>query len=807
LLIAIGRTRTGSAFNTIGQEIAMNIRYGNRVTDSSRCSGKPYRWGLAAILSVAATLGFAPLSGRAQSLATVGYAKHVEGARSYRAASVLAKPGLRCSLQPENSKDASAGISIVTDHDGFARFGAVRATAADVVQRLSMNCSDAAGNAPSFSVDLTSEETFTPRPLDIAGEPGIDRPPLVGDPMAYSAAQLMHAGYGLRPDPVESPGAYERWVTAASKHARMLETNGLAGAVRHAAGRAAAPNAAAAPRAVTITKAPYWVGSGLTGAPAYLATEVTFNVPTGIAGGDKTTDTGIAIWNGLGGLVSGSGLIQGGVQIQTTPSLAAYGVFREYCCGDPNSNGYGGAFAPAPGDLIYSVQWYCNATGGVDANGGYGCSYVLDERSGALLSCTEAKGSPCASVKALPLCSVSPSTPNCMTVGTSAEFIVEDTSPQRPVPSSAFTDFTPSITMTGSAYTTQTGRYSQTISTDPGVDVLEDFTNAQTRLNVSLGTSDQTTVSVASSAHTIWKFQGGTCDVLCAGWVTLDDNPLTSEIAASNNNLYQLHTDGGVWKSTGVACTGYSCPGWINLDNNPQVQSLVADGSSLYEKYVNGTVRTFTGATCKNGACPGWKTLDSNPATADIAASLGNLYELHFNGEIWQKSNPISCTVGNPCPGWIRLDDNPAAVQIAADGNNLYQRHNNGEIWKYTGIPCNGNSCGGWIRLDDNPGNVGIAAGGGNLYQLHGDGSIWHSTGVACTGSSCPGWVELDDNPAAISIVANKGNLYQMHRDRTVWKWTGVTCTGASCPGWTLVNDNPMGTAIVAGGGQLYELY
>jgi hypothetical protein len=774
-------------------------RSARRVSGSSRPGATPRGARLAAILTVVGALGVAPSAGRAQPVATPDPARHVEGARSYKAASVLAKPGLRCTVQPENSKDAAGRISVLTDHDGFARFSAVRATAADAVQRLTMSCADAAGKPSTYAVDLTSAATFTPRPLDIAKEPGIDRPPLVGDPMAYSAAQLLHEGYGLRPDPVESPAAYGRWLAAASKPARLLAPTKLAGALVHGSALGAAPSA------VTTEKAPYWVGSALTGAPLYLGTEATFYVPTGIAGGDKTTDTGISIWNGLGGLVSGSGLIQGGVQIQTTPSVAAYGVFREYCCGDPNSNGYGGAFTPSPGDLIYSVQWYCNATGGLDANGGYGCSHIQDVSSGALLSCTQANGSPCASVKALPLCSVSPTTPNCMTVGTSAEFIVEDTSPQMPLPSSAFTDFTPSITMAGSAYTSKTGQYSQTISTDPSVSVLEDFTNAQTRLDVTLGNPNVTTISVASSAHTIWKYLGGACDLLCGGWVTLDDNPLTIAIVASNNNLYQLHGDGGVWKSTGVACTGYSCPGWINLDNNPQVQSLAADGNNLYERYINGEVRKFTGAVCTAASCPGWLKLDINPATVEIVASGNNLYELHLNGEIW-KWTGVACT-GNSCPGWVKLDVNPAAIQIVADGANLYQRHNNGEIWKYTGTVCSGNSCPGWVRLDDNPAAVSIAAAGGNLFQLHQNGEIWKSTGVACTGNACPGWVALDTNPATIAIVANQGNLYQMHADREVWTWTGAACSGGGCPGWTLVNDNPLGTRIVAGGGQLYELY
>ncbi len=82
---------------------------------------------------------------------------------------------------------------------------------------------------------------------------------------------------------------------------------------------------------VSSEETPWWVGSVLTGAPNYLFTEAVMNVPTALPGGDQTTTTEIAIWNGLGGLGTGSGLIQGGVNLCTTPSAAAYGTWRKVC--------------------------------------------------------------------------------------------------------------------------------------------------------------------------------------------------------------------------------------------------------------------------------------------------------------------------------------------------------------------------------------------------------------------------------------------------------------------------------------------
>jgi hypothetical protein len=329
-----------------------------------------------------------------------------------------------------------------------------------------------------------SDDTFAPRPVNLASERGVDRPALSGDPLSYTQSQLIQAGYGLRPDPQKDAAAYARWLGAASAPGRLLE---------------AKRRSSHSHTVSTGTGAP-WTGSVLTGAPNYIATEATFNVPTAVPGGDATTGTEIAIWNGLGGNGTGSGLIQGGVGLATTSTTATYLSWREYCCGDLDSNGYGGAFTPNPGDQIYSQAWYCDSAGNLNLNGGYGCTYLQDLNTGAILSCTSATGSPCWSVQAIPSCSVSPGTPNCMTLGLAAEFVIENQSPQLSPPTTAFTDFSPAVNMHGSAYTDQTGSYSQTIINDPVVTILTDFTNTTTHMNVSLGTTDQTYFNITRYA-------------------------------------------------------------------------------------------------------------------------------------------------------------------------------------------------------------------------------------------------------------------------------------------------------------------
>ena len=393
--------------------------------------------------------------------------------RSYSPASVQAFPGLQCSLYPEGSAPSS-GLTVFTDDDGYARFHAVRAAAGDKVQRLTLDCKDAAGGPAIFSVDLTSDDTFAPRPLNLANERGTDRPALIGDPVSYSQTELIQAGYGLRPDPEESPEAYARWLESALTPGRILE--------------AKRPNSSVSHTVKKPTPGCCWVGSVLGGSPNYISVEGNFNVPTAIPGGDETTGTEISIWNGLGGYNTGSGLIQAGVNIQTGTFTAAYGSWREFCCGPGgDSNGYGGAFTPNPGDKIYDQNWYCDAAGNANIAGGYGCNFVHDLTTGAILSCTSPSGSPCWSAYVH----------SGMTLGVDAEFVIENQDGGCCKPSTAFTDYSPEVTFTGTAYSSKTGKFSQTISSDSLVYLLEDFTKTTSHMKVSLGKTNQTYFSMS----------------------------------------------------------------------------------------------------------------------------------------------------------------------------------------------------------------------------------------------------------------------------------------------------------------------
>jgi hypothetical protein len=37
---------------------------------------------------------------------------------------------------------------------------------------------------------------------------------------------------------------------------------------------------------------------------------------------------------------------------------------------------------PNPGDTIYSQEWYCDSQGNLNLNGGFGCTYLVDQTTG-----------------------------------------------------------------------------------------------------------------------------------------------------------------------------------------------------------------------------------------------------------------------------------------------------------------------------------------------------------------------------------------------------------------------------------------
>jgi hypothetical protein len=410
----------------------------------------------------------------------------------FAAASVLASSGLNCKLHPPGSPP-SAGVTVLTSDDGYARFYAAKKTVSDAINRLTLDCVDATGKPSSYSVDLTSNATFAPNSLNLANLPGADRLALSRDPLSYAQSELLEAGYGLRPDPVKNAKGYALWLAASSQPGRILDTrSSVAVQPQHTSVSPriipsqnipiVRPNDL--PAGITVQQHSNWYGSVLYGAQPYVFILATFNVPEAVPGGDQTASTDISIWDGLGGNGTGGGLIQFFVFIETTPTAATYGIKREFCCGDsfeqPFSITGQSYLVPSANDLVFDEAWYCDANGNQNINGGYGCNFFHNLTTGAIVSCTSPTGTPCSSDKAMPLCS-SGNTPHCMVLGNSAEFIIEN--------EAGLTDFYPTVNMEG--WATNTAGASFGPGDDPAVTLLTD-TNGTSHLEpyLTVGVND-----------------------------------------------------------------------------------------------------------------------------------------------------------------------------------------------------------------------------------------------------------------------------------------------------------------------------
>ncbi len=335
--------------------------------------------------------------------------------RAYEAASVLALPGANCELRPEGSTDATQTVPVFVDDDGIGRFYAVRPQAAGDVQSLTLACVDESGVVASYTISLTSADTFQPRRFDFAHATGVLRPELTGDPRSYDVMDLARAGYGIRPDPSAAPVAYARWLKAATRPVRNLRARNWETKTRF---MAASPTPS-----VTNGTSTQWGGAILYGAPPYPFAYEEIEVGVAIPGGVGTTNAGAAVWGGLGGdnnIANNAGLIQSGSAAYTTTTTASYFAWREYCCGEGGAN-FNGVQNLVPinfGDTVYSQQWARDSAGKDKVNLGYWCYYLVDDATVAGANCTSPKDPHCPSL---------PATSNFPFTGNSAEFIYEAT--------------------------------------------------------------------------------------------------------------------------------------------------------------------------------------------------------------------------------------------------------------------------------------------------------------------------------------------------------------------------------------------
>jgi len=398
----------------------------------------------------------------------------------FETASVAVLAGNHCMLHPEGNADPNQSIHVSSDEDGVARFLAVRPTLPNSVDRLALDCTDSDGNSYTYSVDLRSEETFAPRPFDPVLAGLTFRPGLTGDPLNYTQQELLDGGYGLRPDPEQNPDGYQRWLATAIKPAYRL------GSQAHTAAKSrphpAQFDTPEIDAGVVTIPFNFWTGATLYGSYkkgassadtySYLWNEATFNVPKVTPGGFHTGITSMSIWNALDGYnnadilgLGGGPLFQAVVFLQTTATTASFWIQHQdfggwlKCPASPRCTNSGNdtaarTFTPKQGDSIYAAEWYCDAKGNENLDGGYACTYMFDNTQGIAWDCYTAGSKGCQSY----------ALPNKDLVngflGQTAGFIIEMDTCQAitgpgscgsKTPSEEWPDFSP-VTMTGSAF-------------------------------------------------------------------------------------------------------------------------------------------------------------------------------------------------------------------------------------------------------------------------------------------------------------------------------------------------------------------
>lgn len=160
---------------------------------------------------------------------------------SFSPVEVLATPNAQCLISGDG---VTQPATLWADDLGVVKFHALRAAPTDAIRHITVNCVDDSGKKTTLPLDLASDTTFKPLPPVPVPPSVYVRPALTGDPMQYSWEELLHRGYGNRPDPAKSPRAYATWLQDVSVPLRQTMTvhPDVNSAVAHRGGRARTPD-------------------------------------------------------------------------------------------------------------------------------------------------------------------------------------------------------------------------------------------------------------------------------------------------------------------------------------------------------------------------------------------------------------------------------------------------------------------------------------------------------------------------------------------------------------------------------------
>ena len=665
---------------------------------------------------------------------------------AYQQASVVVPQGSDCLLHAPGETDPGKSLRVSVDLDGVARFYAIRATQGGAVQQLILDCIDATGQTKSYTIDLRSDDTFASRPFDPVRAKLVPRPPLAKDPLSYSVGDLIRLGYGLRPDPTESPDAYADWLAAARMPTYLMPDPSpprprSSLLPKRPSNRTAAnvpkPNAGPTLQGILCAGNPpgcYWTGAQLSGSSGYFSNAGTFTIPPITANGLGTGNTSMSIWTGLdnvfqtivfAGVTNGAAGYGVGVEVQ----LDSLGANHDQSPNSPanSNNNSNPPWSVSANDRILLQEWYCDAAGNPTAGGAYACTFAqnVSHPSYPVWSCVAASSTTCSSTWLV----------NTAGEGTSAEYIVENDGPQNGN-TYEWPDFvgTP-ITVTGATaqvVKSDGATGSVTVVTDPQVTIYEDWPPTVLPLG-----SARLVVSL-SGANVVWTEQtgcGGVGEACCA------NSTCSSSTSACQN---------GVCKACGgsghVCCSNSTCAFSPSICKSGNV--CAACGGSGQPCCASGSC-TSAGHICQSGVCGAPDTLAADPSSLSVMATDGQ------NGSNFASTNVVAS-------GYWASNLNGGAPTLA-----------------FSGVP---HGVTVQVANDINPPTVNFSAGIGatpGVYKITIKGTIGTTTKTAvvtltvgaCQPLTCAsaGWVcgSIDNGCGAHLLCGSCA--------------AGLSCTGGSC--------------------------
>jgi hypothetical protein len=498
----------------LGIHVGTNPKWNARKGDQDETINNMQNYGssLRAVCTSLMILGVPLYTDGAYSQEAKEPAAEAKGRAQFEPASVTVAAGSNCILHPEGNQDPKESLHVNADEDGVARFLAVRATGPNSVEKLALDCTDADKRTKTYSVDLRDEATFKPHPFDASRTMLAVRPALTGDPHRMTQEELVKAGYGLRPDATENPEAYQRWLAAASRPMHRLRTDRTIKPFPISRQRELKRAEQAPALNAKVYKSPSsgWTGAILQGSYekkataadtiSYGSNEAMVVVPNVTPG----PTAAMTIWNGL------DNVFQAIVDVNSTPTTASFGIHRQSF--DPHNNAgdeAGTRFTPAPGDHIYIEEWYCDAKGALNLDGGYECTLMIDMKQDTMWECDQAESSDCPSYK------LDKADLGNGKVGWWAEYIIEDDTDEVVKGSEEWPIFSP-VTMSGSANvitgngTKGSGKLVAT-NTDPLVEILTDNNKSSRHLVIALPKWETKWTETECSAKDKWDATSGEC--------------------------------------------------------------------------------------------------------------------------------------------------------------------------------------------------------------------------------------------------------------------------------------------------------